>query len=401
MHLPIPKRLLLLSLMLLPAALRTAAQADVPAAKADTTREEADTLLLPGDSVAWYDEMDDDAFRINLRTVRHKLKKTVRKLDRYDHDYIEPNHCDWTVMAQNTNFLQIVGISGKGTDDVRRTIDFSPRPSYKIGPYIGWRWIFLGFTIDASRPKRAGKMTELNFSLYSSMIGGDFVFVRNSGDFSIRNVYGFDDVERTQFNGTTFSGLSTYTFSANAYYVFNHKRFSYPAAYNQSTVQKRSAGSFILGFRFDRQRINFNYDLLPDALREDDVADTRLDFKNLAYHSYTLNAGYAYNWVPARNLLLAVSLTPALGYKHRSGESITGRKVLNSMRSLSFDFIGRAGFVWNNGAYFAGTSLISQMYDYRRDHFSVVNSVNYLNFYAGFYFGLKKKWRDRKAAEEP
>lgn len=341
-------------------------------------------------------ESERTTFKESWKRIGKKVRHAVRSLDRYDHDYIEPNHYEWTVMAQNTNFLQIVGISAKGSDGNRRTIDFAPRPSYKIGPYIGWRWIFLGFTIDMSRPHRAAKKTELNFSLYSSMIGGDFIFVRNSGDFTIRNVHGFDGVERTQFKGDPFSGLSTYTFSANAYYVFNHRRFSYPAAYNQSTIQKRSAGSFILGFRFDRQRINFDYEKLPEALRPEDIGDTRLDFKRLAYRSYTLNAGYAYNWVPARNLLLAISLTPAIGYKHISGERVTGIKVFNSIRTLSFDFIGRAGIVWNNGTYFGGASLVSQLYDYRRNNFSVVNSVNYLNFYAGMYFGMKKKYRVRK-----
>ena len=100
--------------------------------------------------------------------------------------------------------------------------------------------------------------------------------------------------------------------------------------------------------------------------------------------------------MPARNLLLAISLTPAIGYKHISGERVTGIKVFNSIRTLSFDFIGRAGIVWNNGTYFGGASLVSQLYDYRRNHFSVVNSVNYLNFYAGMYFGMKKKYRVRK-----
>ncbi len=339
---------------------------------------------------------EESEFRQNMRKLGKKVKNVVRSFDRYDNDYIEPNHCEWTVMAQNTNFLQIVDISARGSDGVRRSIDFYPRPSYKIGPYIGWRWFFLGFTFDISRPNRAAKMTEMNLSLYSSMVGGDFVFVKNSGYFNFGRIRGFDNVKSSELRGKAFGGLSTYTVSANVYYVFNHRKFSYPAAYNQSTVQKKSAGSFILGFRYDRQRINLDYDKLPDVLKTNDDIDTHLDFKNLSYHSYTINAGYAYNWVPARNLLLAVSLTPAIGYKRCSGEEFSGRNVIKSVSSLNFDFIGRIGFVWNNGNYFAGTSLVSQLYDYHRDQLSVANSVNYLNLYAGLYFGLKKKYRPKR-----
>ena len=50
---------------------------------------------------------EESAFRQNMRKLGKKVKKVVRSFDRYDNDYIEPNHCEWTVMAQNTNFLQI------------------------------------------------------------------------------------------------------------------------------------------------------------------------------------------------------------------------------------------------------------------------------------------------------
>ena len=385
------RKLLLLTLWIL--ALTTSAQ------EADSLRVDslqADSLSidsLRADSLQGDTLTKDGTFLNSIRELGKGMKKLVRSFDHYDKNYIEPNHYEWTLMAQNTNFLQIIGIRAKGSDGVRRTIDFAPRTAYKIGPYIGWRWLFLGYTIDVSRPGKASKMTEFNLSLYSNMIGGDFVFVKNKGDFKFSNVYGFENVKTNEFRGTKFSGLTSYTISANAYYVFNHKKFSYPAAYSQSTVQKRSAGSFILGFRYDRQRIRFDYEKLPEALKTSDGIESHFDFKALSYHSYTLNAGYAYNWVPARNLLLAISLTPAIGYKRLSGEEISGQRILDNISRINFDFIGRAGFVWNTGDYFAGASLISQLYDYHRDQFSIANSVNYLNFYAGFYFGLKKKYQ--------
>lgn len=391
--------LLTLSLLTLTASAQKADSLQTDSLRIDFAQTEllqTDTLRidsLQSDTLQADTPAKEGVLRKILRGFGKGVKELIRSFDRYDKNYIEPNHYEWTLMVQNTNFLQIIGIRAKGSDGVRRTINFSPRPAYKIGPYFGWRWLFLGYTIDISRPGKASKMTEFGLSLYSNMIGGDFVFVKNKGDFRIGSVYGFDNVKRNEFSGTAFSGLTTYTVSANAYYVFNHKKFSYPAAYNQSTVQKRSAGSFILGFRYDRQRIRFDYEKLPNALKLGDGIESNLDFKTLSYHSYMLNAGYAYNWVPARNLLLAISLTPAIGYKRQSGEGFSGQRVLDNISRINFDFIGRAGIVWNNGNYFAGASLISQLYDYHRDQLSVANSVNYLNFYAGLYFGLKKKYR--------
>ena len=42
--------------------------------------------------------------------------------------------------------------------------------------------------------------------------------------------------------------LAVKTLNVNAYYAFDSSRFSYPAAFSQSYIQRRSAGSFLLAF---------------------------------------------------------------------------------------------------------------------------------------------------------
>lgn len=344
---------------------------------------------LPADSLG-SDSTQASRFRELLKKSGKKLKKKFSLFNSYDTAYIEPCHYDWTAMVQNTNFFQVVNITAKDAGLGRQGFEFAPKASCKIGPYIGWKWIFLGYTFDMSRPKRAGTMSEFSFSLYSNMIGGDIVYIKNSGNFNIRSTTGFEGIERKDFRGADFSGLSTRTLAVNAYYVFNHKHFSYPAAYNQSTQQKRNAGSFILGFRFDQQRVRFDYTQLPAPLLQEGVMSDELKFSSLTYKNYCINVGYAYNWVFARNLLLGVSMTPSIGFKKVGGQKTSGQSVLNYVKNFNFDFIARAGLVWNTGRFFAGCSAIAHMYDYRRDHFSVANSLNYLNVYAGMYFG---KWR--------
>lgn len=340
------------------------------------------------------DTLNERPVKKFMKKAKKKMKEQVRDLDRADSLYIEPNHYDWTLMVQNTNFYQVFALIGRTDDGTRQTIEFAQKPSYKVGPYIGWRWIFLGYTFDLSRLSHAANRTEASLSIYSKRLGGDIVFIKNSGDFTIRRTTGFDGVERKQFKGTSFSGMSTYTMSINAYYVFNHHHFSYPAAYNQSTVQKRSAGSGILGFRYDHQRLNFDHTQLPSTLI-DQLCD-ELQFSHISYRNYSICGGYAYNWVFARNWLFAVSLTPAIGIKKMSGEKLSGAEIANHFKNFNVDFVARAGLVWNTQKYFAGISLVSHLYDYRRDQLSIANSVNYLNTYVGFYFGDKKKIKARR-----
>ena len=153
-----------------------------------------------------------------------------------------------------------------------------------------------------------------------------------------------------------------------------------------------------MGFRYDKQKLTFDYTQLPSPLSERhsvaSVMSDELKFSRLSYQDFCLSAGYAYNWVCVRNCLLSISATPALGYRAEKGTKVKYDKLLyNAIRYVAVDFIGRAGFVWNTGDKFAGVSYITHLYGYHSRHLTIANSVNYLNVYAGFYFGKKQKYR--------
>lgn len=307
-------------------------------------------------------------------------------------------------MLQNTNFYQVYIFRGTDADGNVQSLHVAPSPAFKIGPYFGWRWLFLGYTFDVSHPRSAGKTTEFNLSLYSSMLGGDLVYIRNTGDFTIRKVIGFDEEISKKVRKAEFSGMETYTASVNVYYVFNHRHFSYPAAFAQSTVQKRSCGSWILGFRFDKQKVEFDYTRLPLELigyktdQEEDMEGPIIDelkIRKINYKNYSISGGYAYNWVFLPNCLLSVSMTPSVGFKRAKGERLRGDALWMNMKDMNLDFVSRVGLVWNNTRWFAGASFISHLYDYKKDRFSLTNSINYLNLYVGFCFNKKSQYRYR------
>ena len=79
----------------------------------------------------------------------------------------------------------------------------------------------------------------------------------------------------------------------NAYWIFNYKKFSYPAAYSQSTNQRKSAGSLMAGFSYSQHNISFDYEKLPGEVRVQ-LHDALL-FKKVKYSDYSINVGYGYN----------------------------------------------------------------------------------------------------------
>jgi len=340
-------------------------------------------------------------------TLRQKIKHTgnifvrfIKSFDEYDTTYIEPNYYNYAAMWQNTNFYQSYILSATNSEGARQSLHLGPSPAVKMGPYFGWRWIFLGYTFDVGHPKAAGKSTEFNLSLYSSMLGCDLVYLRHTGDFRLRKAFGFGDLEPTAVRNLTFNGMDTYTVGLNVYYVFNHRHFSYPAAFAQSTVQRKSCGSWMLGFRYDHQKMKFDYTRLPQVLLATDADGDPLIFDEMKvsqinYTNYSLSGGYAYNWVFAHNFLLSGSAAPSIGFKKSKGERITGKRFWLNVKDMNFDFIFRLGLVWNNTRWFAGASLVSHLYDYQRDRFSFTNSVNYVNVYVGLNFHRRKQYRHK------
>ena len=324
-----------------------------------------------------------------------EVKRKVEKLDAYDENYIEPNHYNYTFMLQNTNYWQHYRLRATDTSGRHQQIDISPRSSIKVGPYFGWRWLFLGYTFDVGSMGKATKNTEFTLSLYSAKIGGDLMYIRNKDNFQLGGVKGFSGVRPNALRGTDFNGMKSYTTMAHIYYVFNNRRFSYPAAYAQSTVQRVSAGSLILGLRYDHHKIHFDHRQLPSSLQyAPDGTPLLFDAMKIGrvnYYNLGLSVGYAYNWVFAPNCLFNISLSPSLGYKKTKGQPWDESVLISDVKTLNFDFTSRAALVWNNSRLYAGASFVNYIYGYNRALFRFRNSICYLNFYVGFNFHRREK----------
>ena len=99
--------------------------------------------------------------------------------------------------------------------------------------------------------------------------------------------------------------LHVKTLNVNAYYAFNNRRFSYPAAFSQSYIQRRSAGSFLLAASGMWQDVN-----LGD--QSSGVEELKLKMTNIG-----IGAGYGYNFVPYKGWLLHISALPTfIVYNH-------------------------------------------------------------------------------------
>lgn len=349
-------------------------------------------------SVSLADTIHNDSVHVRqksslLRRIGKGIGKFIAEFSTYDTAYIEPQHYKFQVMCQLSNDFDYYSINTSEGHSIR----LSPQENWRVGPYAGYSLVFLGYTLQLNNLYLGNTHKTFNLSLYTAMLGGDFYY-RNTNDFRIKTIYIDDEkYDFSHLEGSSFGGFNVKSWGFNTYYIFKHRRHSYPAAYNQSTCQKISSGAPLVGFGYGNYSLKMDWESLGNAV-EGTIDDTELGkgmFDEIGYQCYSLYGGYSYNWVFARNWLLGASATAAISYNHSTGESFRLNRILDDFKisNITLDGIGRIGLVWNNTRLFAGASAQVHAFNYNKEQFSVSNLFGGINFYVGMNFGKKKENR--------
>ena len=260
-------------------------------------------------------------------------------------------------------------------------------PSAILGGYVyysilgyGMVWNLNDLGIPAG--KTNGTSLRQTFMIHTAKIFAEYYMFNSGKGAEIRSVSGVNLREQDR----TFRGLDSWCNGVSAVYMFNNRHFSWPAAFGENAVQRKSCGSWSVGFQYNRQRVSFDADELPAFLVE--TIDSTLLFRHVDYNDYNISVGYSYNWVLGRNVLFAASLIPSLGYRHSNITEAQSERhsILNN---LSTDLNLRMSLFWNNTKYFTGVILETHTYSYRRDKFGLTNTYGTLKYVLGLNFWKK------------
>lgn len=234
-----------------------------------------------------------------------------------------------------------------------------------------YRGIGIGMAVNPAKWKGIYKDYEFNLNYYSSRISLDFSYQRSTtlaGD-----IHRGDNLERLEADDLTLKVVNL-----AGYYTFNHRRFSFPAAFTQSYIQRRSAGSWLAGISYQGGSIKTSDEL---KARNPNAPDVRINIGHIG-----IGGGYGYNWVLGRKWLLHFSMLPTFVIYNRNKFTVNGeRKVAQRMR-FNMIFNERAAIVNNfSPRYFAGATLVMNNSIFDDD----VVVVNQNKWRARAFFGLR------------
>lgn len=366
-------------------------------------------LALPvmaeqADSVCVVSQEEEPAKKTNiLQKLGNVVSGVFDYINDVDTTYIRPQEFNWAAMAEMNSYIE----SYKLKSESGQEIVFSPENRTKIGPYAGWRWAFLGYTFDIKNFS-SPSAKDWSFCFYTPICSIDLIWRKSSDNYKIRKVSLLKDVDALTFENLSLKGMETAVRGVDVQYVFNHRKFSYPAAFAQSSCQKKSAGSPILGLGYVYHRLKIDHNELSTTLVDAVVKkqplikdyielDTTIRFNKLELGALTISGGYAYNYVPMKNLLLSGSVTAGISFKKAfsdiESESFSYRDF--KINNVNFDGCGRFAIVYNNMRWFAGCSTIWHYYSYTRDQFHTSNALGSISLYAGINFHRRKEFRSK------
>lgn len=129
------------------------------------------------------------------------------------------------------------------------------------------------------------------------------------------------------------SDIRAYQFGANAILIFNGKKFSYNAAFNQTVLQKKSAGSWMLDFSLKFNELKA-HDLIPDDMKP--YYGPYTDLQRNRNYAFLIQTGYAFDLTKS-NFYFSGALLGGAGIQSQS-YSFPDRKNYK----IAFPLVGRA-----------------------------------------------------------
>ena len=226
------------------------------------------------------DEFHEILTKVDKQT---KIKKGI------DTTYIEKPVQAWRLTAYRNFYGSDFLFKAKNeTDNLKVNLHANVSTTWSAS--VAMRNMSVSISIDPIGWFGKSSDFEFDFSSHNNQYGFDFIYSytgKYTGDYT--------------FNGDKYktealeADLSQKMLILNGYYCFNYKHFSYPAAFSQSEIQKRSSGSFLVGTTIMRNKVRIESEDAPFSM---------------IFRQWGLGIGYGYNLVLGKKWLIHASCIP-------------------------------------------------------------------------------------------
>lgn len=256
----------------------------------------------------------------------------------------------WTFRAKVDGFGEMMHLRSVDPDGTKGNYYLTADPKITLGIMANYRGISASLSLSPSKilSDISDMMSAINY--YSNTFGIDLTFEKVNSFRGRSNLL--------SHSHKLCDATNMRQFALTGYYVFNGKKFSLPAVFNSTWVQKRSAGSFLVQAAFNTGRVKIG----PDLDTDETVTSIpeRIDM-----NSFAIGAGYGYNLVAGKHWLIHATAQPSImvwqNYKLHTTDR-KGKEEVNKMDTdrINFFLVGRLGAIYSWNRYFIGLTSVIQ-----------------------------------------
>lgn len=252
----------------------------------------------------------------------------------------------------------------------------SSEPIVRLGASAGYRGLTVGYMQHIGSADARSRNRDFFLDMAGNRAGAT-MYVSRMSNYS----FSHDDDED---HGIRTDAFRSRRFHLSAYYAFNHRRFSYPAAIVQTFIQKQNAGSIIAGLSVNTSKLDVDTAAISDSIRSQFVLDEY--FTQVRASNACLRFGYGYNWVLRHHWMLHASGTMSLAFSKSTQFRYADRTEKDDRNSLTYEFHATLAAVYDRRRYFAAFNMTLDVNQQSDLPIEVVDLVMRMNLRCGLRF---------------
>ena len=265
-------------------------------------------------------------------------------------------------------------------------VRFRPDRGVNLGVGLSYKWFALDLAFNFGIGEDSGFKNRKAFDFQGAIFSSKQYI---SG--SIQYYYGY---QYDSFNGVpkedvpenkTRDDVRSVSTVIQYLFAYSYDKFSLKAPFIQNEQQLKSAGSFLIGGRFQLYSVDADSSMVPVSAQG--YFDEQAHLTNLTGASLVVNFGYMYTFVFNKHFYATLGLIPGLGLNLGDFKSDYKEPFLTHL-TTGINLMSAVGY--NSPRFFGGIQLVGDTYWYRlADELRLSQGQGKFKLNFGYRFGHK------------
>lgn len=292
----------------------------------------------------------------------------------------------------NNNFtLKLIGVNKinyfKVLDrNINSSLRYRPDRRLNLGAGIAYKWFALDLAFNVGIDENSDFQNSNLFDFQGTIFNE-----RQYISIGYQYYYGYQiskysGIPPTEYPDTNLrDDIRTISMSIHYTFAFNYDKFSLKASFIQNELQRKSAGSFLVGAAFNMFNVVADSSIVP--IQVQGSFNNNLQLTDLNSTSLAVNFGYMYTFVWKEHFYITASLIPGVGFNMGDYQN-DSRQPYHTHAFLAFGTMNTIGY--NSKRVFGGAMFVTDAYNTRIEKEQIiVNGHGKIRLFLGMRFWKK------------